>query len=134
MTDIAHIIQAEASTCGIIGMLAVWFVFQRNPTFYGYAEQTSLEAWWVVLHAEEYSDPTKQSHYLVSLQDLEKPEVREYTSERSPPNSIFLCAGGLALLAYPLREEPLTGEALAEAWKNVVVYRYDDIPQRKVSW
>ena len=130
MTEIAWILEGETSgLCGIIGYLSVFFVAQRNDVFFGHA-QPSYDAWWVVMHGHEYTDPTFGATFLVSYQDLQIPEVGAYTWERGPPSAVILCAGELSLWAYPLRTEPLSKAERRAAWKDVVVYRRDDIPER----
>ena len=130
---LAWIIQGEtAGLCGFIGYLAVYYVFQRNDVFYGWA-QPSYTAWWVAWRGEEYVDPVPNAFFLVSYQDLQMPEVGAYTWERGPPNAVFICAGNLSLWAYPLRVESLSKVERMEAWKDVVIYRRDDIPVRLLS-
>jgi hypothetical protein len=96
---LAHVIMGEASLCGFGAMLAVAWVYQRNPTMYGWQPPSAL-ALWTALMWRWFPDPTDGARYLVSNSDLQRPAVRSFTTDRGSPTFVAECAGGRQLLAF----------------------------------
>lgn len=96
---IAHIVQGEAGICGVWAMLAVAWVYSRNPTMYGW-DAPSLLATTVSMFWQMLPDPTGGAFYLVNDLDLLREDVQSFTLARGPPIAIFECAGGRSLFAF----------------------------------
>lgn len=95
---LAHIIMGESGTCGLMALIATAYLYQRNPTMYGWQTPSAL-AVWVALLYEMYPDPTPTAHYLFSREDTQRPAVRRLIGH-DPPLAVFVCGGGLRLYAY----------------------------------
>jgi hypothetical protein len=91
-----EILMGEAGTCGFWAMVAIAYVYQRNPRMNGWQNETTLQArlsarLWPVL-----PDPSRGARYVFSVSDLKKEAVMGIVKETGPPKRVVECtAGGL---------------------------------------
>lgn len=108
MSDLAWVIQGEAGICGLQAMLAVAWVYSRNPRFYGRAAPGPLAA-FVAEHWREFPDPTDGAVFLVNDLDLRDPRVQAFA--RGEPKATFQCAAGRRLYAFGGRVQKAHGDS-----------------------
>jgi hypothetical protein len=94
---LAHVLMGEAGICGPLGMLAVAWVYSRNPIMYGFSTPNKdaawMSVWWSAL-----PDPTQGATMIFSNSDLELPQVQRLIRDKSP--TLHLDCEGLGLTSY----------------------------------
>ena len=100
MTDLwgvpPEVIMGEAGICSFLAMVAVAYVYQRNPQMNGWHDCPNDRArlaaglWWL------FQDPSRGARFVFSVDDLRLKGVREIVQGVGPPRARFRCAvGGL---------------------------------------
>jgi hypothetical protein len=101
---LAHVISGEASVCPEEAKLAVAHVYHNRLDagmvggWYGY-DMPTTEDLRIALTWHERPDPTHGAVYLVSAQDMTRPEVRALLRTKQQ-TAVFHCARGLRLEAW----------------------------------
>lgn len=90
-----EVLMGEAGICGFWAMVAVAWVYQRNPRMHGCQppndEALMAAAWW-----QYFPDPSKGARFVFSIPDMRLPAVGEIVRDLGPPRARFSCAvGGL---------------------------------------
>lgn len=98
--QLAYTIMGEAGMCGISAMLAVAWLYSRNPIMYGSAPP-SLAATWIAGNWQMLADPVPGSIAMFSAQDLELARVQQLiTKMQLKPLRRFDCGNGFAIIFY----------------------------------
>ncbi len=95
---LARTLANEAGVCGVMAMVAVAYVWSRNPRMtgtYGPREPGQVE-WFVARTWHLWPDFSKGATFVFSDQDLRLPAVQDIIRNHGPPFRIP-CAGGLGL-------------------------------------
>ena len=98
MTDLAYILQGEAGICPLMALIAVAYVYQVNPTMYGYQTPGKV-AMYASLHWSEYDNPMPGATYVFNQNDVWLESVQQITRQ-SEYIGWIPCAGGTALFFY----------------------------------
>jgi hypothetical protein len=97
---LATIIAGEAGMCGISAMLAVAWLYSRNPIMYGSAPPTP-SATWIASNWQMMADPVPGSIAMFSAHDLELLRVKQLIAKMDlRPLREFDCGNGFALVFY----------------------------------
>lgn len=83
-----EIIAGEAAICTFHAMLAVAWVYSRNPRFYGWSDEPGRMAQWIARYWYLFPDPTRGATNLFSAADLKQEKVRRLIAGR-PVRAIF---------------------------------------------
>ena len=96
MLDVApQLLMGEAGICGFMAMIAVAYVYQRNPVMYGWQEDFSDEAKAAALFWPWFPDYSYGASYVFSFRDMRTKAVRLLIRGKWP-KIVFRCqVGGL---------------------------------------
>ena len=99
--DLAHILMGEAGTCGMVGLLAVAWVYSRNKHMNGYSSYTSVQADFIARFWYRFPDVTNGRKFVFSESDMRLPAVQRLIKieGRSPP-VVVECQKGLRLYVW----------------------------------
>ena len=103
IADIAHVVYAEAGPlCGPIAMIAIAWVYSRNPVMYGkYAPVEPNPMAYQIAQVWQYvPDPTYGAYYAFSGEDLLDPRVQAIVAKTGDPTLVIECRGGGSLHFY----------------------------------
>lgn len=90
-----EIIMGEAGICSLSAMIAVAYVFQRNPVMYGWQEKVSNEARAAALFWRWLPDTSNGARHMFSFADLRQDKVRRIIRGKRV-KAVFRCKiGGL---------------------------------------
>lgn len=85
--------------CSFQAMVALAWIYQRNPVFYGENADISFMALLVGWSWFVFPDYSNGAEFLFSEADLHQTRVQRLVEGMSP-KAIFLCQGGYRLYAY----------------------------------
>jgi len=90
--QLAPILMGEAGTCGLLAMVAVAWVHQRNPRMNGW-QMPNARAELAAVLWQYVDDPVADREFVFSRDDLRLEAVRRIIAERGPP-VVFKCRVG----------------------------------------
>lgn len=97
-----EIIMGEGGlVCGPYVLLAIAWVWSRNPRMYGWHDNPSATAEWIAENYWKLPDPTNGATLMFSNADLEKPRVKALLDELDKrPKERMKCDGGYELVFF----------------------------------
>jgi len=99
---LAQRIMGEAGMCPLMAMLAVAWLYSRNPIMYGWSPPNDT-ATWLAYNWRELHDPVPGSLAMFSLHDLELARVKQLIAKMQlRPLQRYDCGGGYGLVFYGL--------------------------------
>jgi hypothetical protein len=88
-----EIIMGEASLCGFWAMVAVAYVYQRNPKMNGWQEMPNIKATLAAMLWPALPDTSLGAKYVFSSQDLETRKVDQIIKDKKA-RAIYPCLVG----------------------------------------
>lgn len=89
-----ELLMGEAGICGFWAMVAVAYVYQRNPAMNGWQDIVSDEALLAAGFWPFLPDPTDGARFVFSAEDLELEKTKQIVRETGPPKAVFPCVVG----------------------------------------
>lgn len=96
-----EVLMGEAGICPYYVLLAVAWVYSRNPVMYGWSDHTDPIADFLAANYWKMSDPSLGASFIFSYQDLKTEKVQKLIIKLGrEPRADYPCRSGLGLVFY----------------------------------